>query len=103
MTIENGQQIKVVMPGHLYDALQSEASASAMPMANLVRLAVHQRYERQRDPRDQALQRLLTLGQACALGLLPPEKAMEQLTTIVSEMPVPYVVTDVGQAALSPP
>lgn len=47
MAIENGQVIRVVMPGHLFAALQSEAKDTAMPMANLVRLAVQQRYKRQ--------------------------------------------------------
>jgi len=74
--------------------------------------------EQKRDPRDQAalfvrrglgmerqtatLQRLLILGQACALGLMLPEKAQEELMVIVSEMSVPYVITEAGEAALSP-
>jgi hypothetical protein len=102
MTIKDGQQMKVIMPGHLFAALQSEAKDTAMPMANLVRLAVQQRYERKRDPQAAALQQLRVLGQACALDLMSPEKALEQLTAIVFEMPVPYVITEAGEAALSP-
>lgn len=48
MAIENGRQVKVVMPGHLYTSLQDEAKETAVPAASLVRLAVQQRYERQR-------------------------------------------------------
>jgi len=47
MAMEKGMQIKVVMPNHLYAALQSEAKDAAVPMASLVRMAVKERYERQ--------------------------------------------------------
>jgi len=48
-------------------------------------------------------QPLRVLGQACALSLMSPEQALEQLTAIVFEMPVPYVMTEEGEAALSSP
>ena len=42
-TVSDGKQIKVWMPAHLYTALQQEAKAAAVTMADLVRLAVAQR------------------------------------------------------------
>ena len=47
------------------------------------------------------MQPLRLLGQMCALGLMPPTTALEQLTTIVSEMPAPYQVTAAGEAAIA--
>jgi len=50
-----------------------------------------------------SLQPLVILGQACALGIVTAPDALEQLITFVSELPVPYQVTEAGDAALSPP
>ncbi len=40
-------QLKVTFPPHLYAALQQEAKDAAVTMADLVRLAVKERYARQ--------------------------------------------------------
>ncbi len=45
------------------------------------------------------LQPLVILGQACALGMVTAPDALEQLITFVSELPVPYQVTEVGENA----
>ncbi len=42
---EQQVQLKVVFPAHLYAALREEAQAAAVTMADLVRLAVKERYE----------------------------------------------------------
>lgn len=42
-----GVQIKVLMPTHLHDALKAEAEAASVTMADLVRLAVVNRYRQQ--------------------------------------------------------
>jgi hypothetical protein len=42
----DGTQMRVVMPSHLYDALKAEAEAAGVHMADLVRLAVAERYDR---------------------------------------------------------
>jgi hypothetical protein len=39
------KQIKVMMPSHLYVALAQEAKNAAVTMADLVRLAVAERYK----------------------------------------------------------
>ena len=41
-------QIKVTLPPHLYQMLQAESQAAAVTMADLVRLALTERYRRYR-------------------------------------------------------
>jgi len=45
--MSGSKQIKVVMPPHLYAALRQEAKDAAVTMADLVRLAVLNRYRGQ--------------------------------------------------------
>jgi predicted tellurium resistance membrane protein TerC len=40
----DGQQVRVVMPAHLYDRLSAEAELVGVTMADLVRLSVAARY-----------------------------------------------------------
>ena len=46
LSAPGSQQIKVVMPAHLYAPLWQEAKDAGVTMADLVRIAVKERYER---------------------------------------------------------
>ena len=68
-----GTQIKVLMPSHLYEALKSEADAACVTMADLVRLAVVNRY-RQQEVRN--------VYDAHRAGMLTTEQAADRLQEI---------------------
>ena len=68
-----GTQIKVLMPSHLYDALKSEADAACVTMADLVRLAVMNRYRQQETHR---------IYDAHRDGLLSTEDAADRLEAL---------------------
>lgn len=44
--VSKTRQLKVVFPEHLYEALSTEAEVAAVTMADLIRLAVADRYKR---------------------------------------------------------
>lgn len=53
MAIENGTQIKVVLPGHLHQQLESEAENAAVPVASVVRMIIAGHYAKQDQARRQ--------------------------------------------------
>ena len=44
-SLENGTQIRIVVPPHLYAPLWQEAKDAGVTMADLVRLAILERYK----------------------------------------------------------
>jgi len=47
MALKDERQLRVVFPGHLADQLEKEAKQAGVTMADLIRLAVKERHERQ--------------------------------------------------------
>ena len=62
MAIENPTQIKIVLPDHLFQRLERDASAASVPVASIVRVILAKHYELMVGQQPGEMPREVTIG-----------------------------------------